>query len=166
MANAALIVAGSRIVASEIQSVAPLAVIKGADEDVTSSVALQNDNELFVEVDANATYLFDCYLDYEGASGSPFGIQWQWTTPSGATLRYQGTYNNTGGSPILASHKGSDNLSAGAGGAGTLEGISMNGSLIMSSTAGTLQLQWAQASSSSTPTIVHAQSYLALWRVT
>ena len=170
MANASLIVAGSRITAALLQSVAPLAVIKGADETVTNSTALQNDNELFVTCAANATYVFDCYLDFEGAAVTTGDIQWQWSTPSGATLRYQPIYAVVGSGLAISAGTtvtGATTVSAGTNGSGSLRGASMNGTLVMGSTAGNLQLKWAQnTANNSTGTTVHAQSYLALWRVT
>lgn len=165
MANS-LIQAGQRITASLINSVAPLGVIKGADETV-SNTTLQNDNELFIPLAANSSYYVEVYLDWEGASGSGLGLQWTWTVPAGGTFRYQGVYLNTAGTPalILATHAGSDNPAAGGNGAGSLVGLTMKGTIVTSS-AGNLQLQWAQAGTSGTPTIVHAQSSLAVWQQT
>jgi hypothetical protein len=167
VANVNLIVAGSRITAALLQSVAPMGVIKGADESVTSSTTLQNDNELFVPVIANATYLFDCYLDFEGGTAGASDIQWQWTIGAG-TLRYQAIYAQaSSGLGLIAgvTYAGSANVAAGTNGAGSLRGLSMNGTLVTSG-ASSLQLQWAQNTSSATATIVHAQSYLSLWRIT
>lgn len=166
MANAGLIVAGSRILASVMAQIAPQAVIKGADQSLASSTTMQNDNALFAAVIANATYLFLCYLDYEGGTQGSSDLKWQWNVPAGGTLRYAEIGNNLSGvvqSPSLA---GSTVWSAGTSGAGSLRGVLMAGSLIMSSTAGNIQLQWAQNTSNATPTIVHAQSFLALWRIT
>jgi hypothetical protein len=158
------IYAGGRILAADVRGVAPLAVIKGSDQSVTSNAVLQNDTALFLSVLANASYLFWCYLDFEGASGA--GIQWQWAVPSGASLRYMPSYANISGTVTVGTTAAdSTNLSSNGGGAAVLKGITMTGSLLTGSTAGTLQLEWAQGSSSSTPTIVHAQSFLALWQI-
>jgi hypothetical protein len=167
LAASGLIQAGTRITASLLASIAPLAVIKGADEPVTSSTTLQNDNALLLRsLVASATYLFACYLDYEGGTQGASDIKWTWSTPGSATLRYQKECVNLSGTAVCPTCTGSGTQTAGSNGAGTLMGVTMTGSLVMSSTGGTLQLQWAQNTSSATPTIVHAQSYLSLWRVT
>lgn len=166
MANAGLIVAGSRILASVMGQIAPQAVIKGADQSLASSTTMQNDNALFLPVIANATYLFVCYLDYEGGTRGSSDIKHAWSVPSGGTLRYVKLGNNTSGVAEIVTLAGATIWPDATNGAGSLQGLLMLGSLIMGSTAGNLQLQWAQNTSSATATIVHAQSLLSLWRVT
>jgi hypothetical protein len=157
---------GQVLTAADVNNwLVPLAAVKTADQSVTSSVILVNDNELVVTLAASCTYDFQCYLDYEGAAGAGNGIQWTWNGPAGYALRYQGIYNNTAATPILTSHTGSFSASAGSGGAGVLQGASMFGTVVTAATAGTLTLQWAQATSSATATIVHAQSYMKLQRI-
>lgn len=156
--------AGSRILASVMQGAIPLAVIKAADESVTSSTTLQNDDELLLSVAANASYLFFCYLDYEGASAGDLKISW--SVPTSATLRFA-QIGQTAASAATTSATGIESTaySFGADAAATLNALLMHGTLLTSSTAGTLQLQWAQGTSSGTATKVHAQSFLALWRI-
>lgn len=166
MANAGLIVAGSRIVASVMQSIAPQCVIKGADQSLASSTTMQNDNALFEALVANATYIFVCYLNYEGGTRGSSDIKWVWAVPTGATMRYQATSAGTSGVVQTPSLTGSTTWPAGSSGAGALNGILMTGSIICGPTAGNAQLQWAQNASNATPTIVHAQSFLAMWRIT
>ncbi len=156
--------AGGRILASVVQGVAPLAVIKGADQTVTSSTTVVNDNALVLPVVANATYLFLCYLDYEGGTTGGSDLKWVWSVPSSGTLRYQRINFDPSNATQLSTLSGATTGTARTNGT-NLQGVTMFGSLIMSSTAGNLQLQWAQNSPSSTGTIVHAQSYLALWRI-
>lgn len=160
------IVAGSRILASEVQAVAPLAAYKSADQPVTSSTVLVNDNALSVSVLASATYHFQCYLDYEGGTGGSADIKWQWTVPSGAVMHYHAAYQGAGGSANVGNtNTASTSIAARTQGAGTLCGTTMTGTLTVSVTAGTLQLQWAQNTSNGTATIVHAGSSLALWQI-
>lgn len=159
-----LIAAGQRITAALLNSIAPLCVIKPADQSVTNSVVLVNDNALAVPVVAGATYLFDCYLDFEGGTTGSSDLQWQWQVPTGATLRYASGHVNTGAF-VFTSYTGASNVTASTNGAGTILAVTMKGSLTMSSTGGNLQLKWAQNTANATATIVHAQSYLALWRI-
>lgn len=167
MANSNLIVAGSRILASVIQSVAPLAVIKGADQSVASNnTTLVNDNALFVPVVANGTYFWVMLLDYEGNTQGSGDLKFQITLPTGATARYWMGNISTGGASTT-SFMGSQgaSYSAGTGGAGNLRGLLAVGTAIIGGTPGNMQLQWCQNTSNATATIVHAQSALALWRV-
>jgi hypothetical protein len=158
--------AGSRITAAGIDAAICLAVIKGSNESVTSSTTLQNDNELVLPVVADATYLFECYLDFEGGTQGSGDLKWTWALPSGATMRYRAVYTNTSGAAVTGTtNLDSDVVSAGTATAGVLRGVSMHGTLTVGATAGSIQLQWAENTSDSTPTIVHAQSSLALWRV-
>lgn len=167
MSSSSLIVAGSRILAAQIAGIAPLAVIKPTDEPVTSSTTLQNDNDLIVSVAANSTWLFLCMLDYEGGTQGASDIKWLWSIPAGASLRYHGIHDTTGGASVAGTtYTGATTVTSGSNGAGVLKAATMIGSLNVSSSAGSVQLTWAQNSSSGTPTIVHAQSLLALWRIT
>lgn len=164
--GAGLIQAGQRITAVLLNSIGPLGVIKGADQSVTSSTALVNDNALTVPLVAGATYLFDCYLDYEGGTTGASDLKWQWSIPAGATMRYGADYPSTSGLAVtIGTNTAATVPHAGTNGAGTLMSARMKGSVTMSSTAGPLQLQWAQVTSSGTATIIHSQSYLALWRM-
>jgi len=159
--------AGSRITAALLNEIQPLNVIKPADQSVTSSTTLVNDNALSLPLAvANATYQFACYLDYEGGTLGSSDIKWTWTVPAGASMRYATTYTNTAGA-IQGSitYVASSVPAAGTAGAGNLQALTMTGTLLVGATTGTLQLQWAQHTSSGTATIVHAQSGLSLVRV-
>jgi hypothetical protein len=153
--------------AAMLRAIAPNAVIKGADQSLASSTTLQNDNALFVPCAANATYFFVCMLDYEGGTAGSSDIKWVWSVPTSSALRYH--LIATAAAAVLATttgttQPGAATVTAGTNGAGVLRGATMLGSLI-TSTAGLLQLQWAQNASNATPTIVHGQSVLALWQV-
>ena len=158
--------AGGRLTAAMLQGVAPYAVIKGADETVTSSATLQNDDALFLAVAANTSWLFDAYLDYEGGTLGASDLKYEWTVPSGAALRYGAAHLDTSGNNICSdTHPDGAAVSAGTNGGGDTRSVKMYGTLIVGGTAGTLQLKWAQNTSSGTGTIVHAQSYLTLWQI-
>ena len=161
-----LFTAGTRITAALLNSIAPLAVIKPSDQSLTSNTTLQNDSALFVPVVASATYLFQFYLDYEGNTGAGNALKAQFTVPAGATLRYGVFRTLSGAASPPVTFAAASSWQADGGGAGVLEAVSGFGSLVMSSTAGNLQLQWAQGGSTAVATIVHAQSTVTLWRVT
>lgn len=158
--------AGARLTASELQGVAPLAAYKGADETVTSSAVLQNDDALFVTVAANATYKFQLWLNYEGGTQGSSDLKIGWSLPSGATIKGSATYiNASGGSVVEVYFTNASTLAAGTNGAASIRGFFAKGTLAVSSTGGTMQLQWAQNTSSGTGTIVHSGSELSLWQL-
>lgn len=159
------IYAGSPITAAMLRGIAPYAVIKGADEPLTSSTSLQADNDLVLAVSASTSWLFECFLDYEGGTQGSSDIKWTWAVPAGATLRYTVTNITTGGSSDTGRCWTESSIpTAGTSGATNLQGIRMAGTFLVAGTAGNLQLKWAQNSNSGTPTIVHAQSSLQLWQ--
>ena len=144
-------------------------VIKTADETVTSSTVLQNDNQLLLPYKANANYFFRLFVVYEGANTGAGGLKWSWSgLTTGTALRYQALYAGPSGAIaglINANvNVGTDTLHAATNGSGGLMGVTAWGTLSTGSTPGTLQYQWAQDLSNATGTTVHAQSGMELIR--
>jgi mannose/fructose/N-acetylgalactosamine-specific phosphotransferase system component IID len=163
MAQFPAVAAGQRITAALLDQIIPLQVIKPADQSLTSNTTLQNDTDLTLPVVAGATYIFICYLDFEGGASGSSDLKLQWSVPSGAALRYACPHINAGGSNVLQNtNTATTNVTLQTNGAATLLGVMMTGTLVMSSTPGNITLQWAQNTSSGTATIVHAQSMLLL----
>lgn len=160
------VAAGSSATSAFVNSIAPLGVIKPTDETVTSSTTLQNDNDLLAPLVASATYTFLCEVNYEGFTQGASDIKWQWSVPSGAVMRYGLVYVGTGGGLTETAQAGSDTVAAGTAGVGTRRTLKMSGSVVMSTTPGNIQFTWAQNSSSTTATTVHAGSMLTLFRLT
>lgn len=134
-------------------------VVKTNDESVTSSVALQNDDELKVALAANTEYGFECWLYYTTAGAADLKIAF--TVPTSALLLWSTTWwDDTGvalkGADVVTG--GSDVTTAFLAGGSTLGWIRVSGSVRTSSTAGDLQLRWAQNTSSATPSVVKAGS--------
>jgi hypothetical protein len=143
----------------------PLAVVKPLAQSVTSSTTMVNDNDLVLPVAASVTYEFRCFLNFTAATGGD--LKWTWAVPAGAVLFYQ-TLHNEGGTTGLSNSTiaySNGNTIQAAGGGGIVEAVRMDGTLVTSSTAGTLQLQWAQNTSSGTATIVRDRCHLILRRV-
>lgn len=112
-------------------------ITKSADETVSGTSTLQDDDELFFSLDANSTYsiTFEAIISRANTtSGTIWTIQW--TVPSGAV----GSYNSTGSSVVLATASGiSPNFAATS--TGPLF-ITINAAVKTSSTSGTMQLKW------------------------
>lgn len=143
----------------------PLAVIKPSGQSVTSSTTLVNDNDLVLPVAASASYIFECFLSFTATSGGD--LKWTWAVPAGASLLYQPVHNEGGATGLNNStltYSDANTIPA-AGAGATVESVTMKGNLTLSSTAGNLQLRWAQNASNAGATTIRAQSHLALQRV-
>jgi hypothetical protein len=143
-------------------------VRKTATESVTSSTALQDDDHLTVTVEANAHYVLDSTLFFDGATAGDFKMLW--VAPAGAAMPWGVA------APVTTAVGFNDDQTAGfdltgtgvtfgALGTGTTAAALISGLLVVGGTAGTLKLQWAQGTSSGTATRLFINSYLSLRRV-
>lgn len=144
----------------------PRVVIKPTDQNVTSSTTLVNDNALVLPLDSNASYFFFCYLLFEGGTSGSSDLKWSFTLPGTATLRYHAIFNSGSGVVTVGvSFTGASTNNASTNGSGSLRGLTMDGTIVSGATAGNIQLQWAQNTSSGTSTTVHAQSCIWIQRI-
>ncbi|MGW3421283.1 glycosyl hydrolase family 28-related protein [Streptomyces phaeochromogenes] len=144
---------------------------KTADETVTSSTTLQDDDHLALAVESGHTYDFKVFMLVDG--GVTGDLKTAFTFPTGSTLHFTGRGPTTG----LASGSGGDcefngrqSATSGSttisfGTSGSRLGITLEGILIVGSTAGSFQLQWAQNTSDGTGTTLKAGSYIKLDKV-
>lgn len=134
--------------AAEFGVLLGIPAIKTSDQTIANNT-LTNDTQLSIAVEANATYMFDGLLVFTCGSATP-DIMLAFSIPAGASIAWYGA----GAATNLASQVGSlaayAPISNGAANYGTNDSASfptgniVRGSLITSSTPGTLQLQWAQ----------------------
>ena len=167
MTALAQLLAGGRLTAAGAQGIAPNAVIKGADEPVTSSTTLQNDDALLLGLGSNTQWFFIAQIMYTGDVAGSGGIKFTFTTPAGSTLTWSQLY--------LGASVSAPSMSGTGTGSGQTRSAETNataqvpiwvlGSVIMGSTAGNLQLEWAQNASDAVATTVKAGSFLAAWQV-
>jgi hypothetical protein len=165
-----LFTVGQVLTAALVNSwLAPIAAYKASDESVTSSTVLQNDNDLVVAVAASCTYMLDLYVNYEGGTQGSSDLKLGWTVPAGTTVTWGHIGVNTVGTITQASvattSDQTNTPSFGTNGAGNALSAFIRGTVLVSSTAGNLQLQWAQVTSSGTATKVKAGSYMLLQRI-
>ena len=169
--NDSLVVDGSLTVSGvgQVQYIA-----KTADETVNSSTTLQDDNHLVLPVAASAVYTFEIDLYTTESTDFVGDIKVSFTCPTGATFDMHGigahttdltTGTSANGEWIgkLATTSAGANLTFGVGTG--LTGIRVHGRLVMSSTAGNFQLQWAQNASDASGTTVKAGSFMTMTRV-
>lgn len=150
-------------------------VLKTADESVTSSATLQNDDHLVYALPATGTYLFKVNLFAVSAANAAGDIRVGFSFPTG-TCHFRGV----GPHNTLASGSQSDGEWAGVIGAtsgtdfipyglsvvsGVYHiGIKLEGILIATAT-GNLRVMWAQYASNASATTVKAGSHMQINRV-
>lgn len=151
-----------------ITEVRPLGAFKTANETVTSSTTLQNDDELFVSVSASTYYKFTALLLW--TSGGTPDFKFALSMPASATARGAiANWSNAGaaGSLLVNSFTLTDTTAVSISGAGTTfssqgQHTLVHGYILTSVTAGTVYIQWAQNTSDASNTVVYAGSWLQL----
>lgn len=159
---------GDYVTADLLTSMLPVQVVKQADESVSSNATPQDDNELVLPVEANATYLLTMWVAYTSTSETP-DFRCDFTVPSGADL--QRTVYGTDAA-ITGTSTGTvvQSLNTAAGtddGRGAINGgltAHVWGRLTVSSTAGNIQFRWAQVTSNAAAVVVKAGSWMRLER--
>lgn len=139
--------------------------VKTADEVVSASTSLQDDDHLVLSVVANGWYEVSLFIDTEG---DPAGdLTMGWTIPAGAALSWTENGVSAGNTNNIGSVKLGRNDGATASGVGIIAAGSVvlpRGILRVSSTAGNIQFRWAQTAAAGTTTI-KTGSMLKLTRI-
>jgi hypothetical protein len=141
---------------------------KTADETVTSSTAMQNDDALNFDIGANETWAFIMQIRVTASSSG--GFKWAFTLPAGATgvLDKYSNISATGSNSVSANITtgGGDSSSLSASGTNAWQSYQpMFGYVVNSSTAGTVQFQWAQNTSNGVGTVVKQGAIIVAWRI-
>ena len=143
-------------------------VIKSADTSRTSTTTSADDPHLTMYVSANTSYWVQAMLIYSGSNGN---FQLRFAGPSGSTFDW--VSDSLGGSVTSSFGVVSRTLQGlgneptmGGAAAGTNQCSMPKGLLQVGSNGGTLRVQWAQATSSGTATILRSGSILSVRRVT
>lgn len=145
-----------------------LYIVKGADQTLTASTTLQNDSALLTPtLPPNSTWEVAALIAYDDSAAGDFKIAW--SHPASSTFVWNGSGCGLGAatSPVtMSGFIGSATSTAtyGGVGAGTEIPVVVQGVLTVT-TAGVLQLQWAQNTSDPATLTVRAGSYLRLKRL-
>ena len=140
-------------------------VRKTVDESITSSTAVQNDNELVFTIGATGTYVFDLYLLVTSAANAAGDIQVGFSFPTGTlNLWGPGTDPALGSGTIASGKFAASGATSGTfwndyGVSTTASGFNIHG-LLQATATGTLTFQWAQFASNANATTVKANSHL------
>lgn len=164
--------AGQKLSASELNDLLFLFGVATVDTTKTSSTALGDATGLSVALEASSTYIIDGYLAYTaGATGD---LKVALSAPSGATGSW-GLYGlvtsstaSVGDISAVRVDAFGDANTATAGGSDSFSGalLCVPRGYITTTDAGTLQLRFAQNTSSGTSTVIEAGSWLRLLKVT
>jgi hypothetical protein len=138
---------------------------KTADESVTSSTTLQDDDHLLFPIGANEEWVATFEID-AGAAVNTTGFQTAITAPAGATLNASGSYISSGGALLYAvTTTSGNNFIASTPGAGATAGIHLKVWVLNGGTPGNVTLQWAQNALSGTALTFKKGSFLQASRV-
>jgi hypothetical protein len=138
---------------------------KTADESVTSSATLQDDDELTFAIAASEVWQFEAELLVTGTFAN-HGWAYQVNAPAGAGGRIGQTFligsnvNGTNAGPSAGQSIAAASFVAAGGGV-----VRIAGTVVNSTTAGNVTIQWAQGTSSGSALSVLAGSYLKRMRV-
>lgn len=155
-----MVLAGAKVRASDISRVQSKS--KAATESVTSSTTLQDDDDLFFDMEVGKSYRVELHMAVSGATGGDIKLAWTvggtvTKTSRSCTGPQLGTTDVLATSMKSSRHGIASSIPYGTDGtneshiyeAVTIEDVTV---------AGTLQLQWAQNASSGTATTANTTS--------
>lgn len=159
------------VTAAKMRQVSVDFVRKTADESVTSSTTLQNDDHLAYTVGATGTYAVDVYLFAVSAANAAGDINVGFSFPTG-TMHWGGSgLDVTLASSVDGTMSAGAHLSATSGtsahgfGLSTATTLLVVHGLLIATATGTLQFMWCQNSSNANASTVKAGSYMLVRQV-
>ena len=135
---------------------------KTANETVNNSSVLQNDDDIVLTLVANGVYLFEMRLHYN--SGLTPDFKFGWAFPTGLTMIFAGVAADTAGGMIIPGGQIQTTVPAICGAAADFTAF-YTGIIVVGSTAGQLQLTWAQSTANGSNTSLNAGTYLKSLRI-
>lgn len=155
---------------AQILGAFPLMRWKDSDQSVTSSTTQTNITDLTVPVAASTNYAIRAVIFYSGSTTGDINLGW--TVPTGSSFKVtpdgfaSGATGNTNSiyrGVLTTSAFGA--LAAQGAGVGSALTAHLEGILAVNTTAGNLQLQYAQGTSDATSTVIYSGSYLWVQKI-
>ncbi|WP_051797719.1 hypothetical protein [Streptomyces sp. NRRL S-337] len=172
MAQYPVLLAGQRITAALLASMLPLEQWKTANTDRAATTTFADDPDLTVSLEANATYRVEMYLHYAALDAARFKTMWNvpvnWTGLRSAIGPDQGqilSSTSSGGTGRWGVHNLSTACTYGTRDHATNQCVAIEEGVVTTIAAGTLALQWAQATSNATATRLGSGSYMRVKRL-
>jgi hypothetical protein len=154
------------VLSALVTEVRTLHIYKNADETLSNSAALQNDDAITLTPATSATYIWEAFVSY--GAGTTADIQFAWTFPAGASCDWTsiGLDTTSALNNVLAiGYTSGTGKSYGGAGVASFRAVHFFGRLVMGSTGGAFAMQWAQNVATVENTVVKAQSWLSMRRV-
>lgn len=162
-----IISSGMRLTPDRLNALAPMGRWRTVDSSaVNNSTTMVNDTVMvWTGLLANAVYELHVMLRFN--SNSTADLKYGWTTPAGSTFSWESDgYNTTNARAINALGGAQQPGFAGGGQGGTTDdAVEFTGLLIMGSSSGTLQGQFAQNTANASNTVLKAGSHGTLIRL-
>lgn len=176
--------AGQRLRASTLRDMLPMTARKTSDTSRTATTTVTADPHLTFDVVANAVYIMDGWIKFDGPAAADLNIDW--TAPAGALGEWTamgagtGTVVSANTTPALIADTQSSRgylmrsettditaaRSFGCLGTGLTPLTALiHGTIRVGSTAGTYSMDWAQLVSDAGATTLYTDSWLRLVRV-
>ncbi|MER6956003.1 hypothetical protein [Streptomyces sp. NPDC000618] len=162
------IFAGDLLDADLLMSMLPLDARKTALTSRASNTTVTADPDLQLQVAANAEYAFEFYLRISGDPAADMDIKV--TVPSGATGSYGVTGRLAGASTADTDARTSTRISYGvetqfSTPSTAAAQVNHGAGRLITSSAGTFSIDWAQTVSNATGTVMEADSWISLRRI-
>lgn len=144
-------------------------VRKAADETVSNTTTLQNDDTLLCALPASGTFVFELDLLYSATTVAD--LKYAFNAAAGASLTVWGIGLAVGATTLDGNLRANfaqglaNDRSLGGIGATTVVPAVIRGEIVPGGTAGNLTFQWAQQNLEVSNCIVRASSRLQVWRV-
>jgi len=174
MATWPQIAAGQRITTALLSGLTYNYAIKESSQTVTSSITPVNDTDLFFPIEAGAQYEFDAILRWSGLQVA--GLRTAWTAPTGTS--FNRLLGGPGSSNAIQTDANTTEMRWVIHGHSTQAGMTNprnstalhvwsleTAILTAGSTAGNVQLQWAQLATNATGTVMQPSSYIRYRRI-
>ncbi|MEV3857720.1 hypothetical protein AB0J38_25770 [Streptomyces sp. NPDC050095] len=172
MAQYPTIPAGTRITGGLLTSMLPQVMWKAANTDRAATTTFADDPDLTVALEANATYHVLFYLHYGALDAAR--LKTMWNTPAGSTglksamgpdqgVILSGT--SSGGTGRWGVHAFTTAVTYGTRDNNANQCAAIEEGTVFTTSAGTLALQWAQATSNATASRMGAGSTLTVRRL-
>lgn len=176
--------AGQKLTATLLRSMLPQVARKTADTQRSATTTATADPHLQFDVVANAVYIMDGWIKYDGPATADLNLDW--TTPAGALGEWTGW--GAGHSPVITFSAAGAVQTDTQGGRGYSIRTETNdvasarsfgclgtglipltlliaGTLRVGSTGGTYSCDWAQLTSDASPVTLYTDSWLRLQRI-
>lgn len=155
--------AGQRPTAAQAATLVPKTVRRTVDASLTTTTLTSDGTLVIPSLSISVEYEVYLHLLAKAGNATNGGLKFDFTVPTGADIT---NFAFSSSSPATSGPTGASGAVTGLTLATSNSWTVVRGTLIMSTTSGSLQFRWAQNSASGNTTIVSAGSFLKLVQTT